>query len=86
MALLVLALYPGKTAPVTKRPASMPEATVRHGLLQEIFNLEEGSVTLTYPASLSAESYQDLSDYLELFLRKAKRRAEKGDDDKSYLE
>jgi hypothetical protein len=40
----------------------------------------EGSVVLTYPATLSPQSYQDLSDYLELFLRKAKCRAEKGDD------
>ena len=46
-----------------------------HGVLQEQFNLEEGPVTLSYPASLSAESFQDLSDHLELFLRKAKRRA-----------
>jgi hypothetical protein len=45
--------------------------------LQEIFNLDEGSVVLTYPASMSAQSYQDLADYLELFLRKAKRRAER---------
>jgi hypothetical protein len=45
-------------------------------MLQEVFNLEEGPVTLTFPASLSADSYQDLSDYLGLFLRKAKRHAD----------
>jgi len=39
------------------------------------------TVILTYPASLSPQSYQDLSDYLELFLRKAKRRAERGDEE-----
>lgn len=50
-------------------------------MLREVFNLEEGAVTLEYPATLSADSYQDLSDYLELFLRKAKRRAEKGDEE-----
>ena len=33
-------------------------------------------MTLTFPSSLSAESYQDLSDYLSLFLRKAKRNAD----------
>jgi hypothetical protein len=43
--------------------------------MQEVFNLDEGPVTLTFPASLSGTSYQDLSDHLELFLRKAKRRA-----------
>jgi hypothetical protein len=50
-------------------------------MLREVFNLEEGAVTLEYPAALSADSYQDLSDYLELFLRKAKRRTEKGDEE-----
>jgi hypothetical protein len=57
---------------------SSRQATISRGgdRLQEIFNLDEGSVVLTYPASLSAQSYQDLSDYLELFLRKAKRRAQ----------
>jgi len=50
-------------------------------MLKEVFNLEEGAVTLEYPVTLSADSYQDLSDYLELFLRKAKRRAEKGDEE-----
>lgn len=48
----------------------------RAGMLQEVFNLEEGPVTLTFPSTLSGESYQDLADHLELFLRKAKRRAE----------
>jgi hypothetical protein len=54
---------------------------MRGDALQEIFSLDEGSVILTYPASLSPQSYQDLSDYLELFLRKAKRRAERGDEE-----
>jgi hypothetical protein len=44
-------------------------------MLQEVFNLDEGPVTLTFPAYLSSESFGDLSDQLELFLRRAKRRA-----------
>jgi hypothetical protein len=51
------------------KPAAKP------GTLQEVFNLEEGPVTLTFPANLSSASYKDLADYFELFLRKAKRRA-----------
>src|SRR5262249_35721050 len=43
---------------------------------QEMFALEEGPVTLTLPPELSATSYQDLADYLAIFLRKAKRRAD----------
>jgi hypothetical protein len=38
-------------------------------------------VTLSFPASLSAESYQDLADHLAIFLRKAKRRSLKEDDE-----
>jgi len=59
------------------RVFAIPSAPLRGDLLQEVFNLDEGPVTLTFPASLSAESYADLKDYLELFLRKAKRQAEK---------
>ncbi|MBR0973663.1 hypothetical protein JQ572_23980 [Bradyrhizobium japonicum] len=32
-------------------------------------------MTLTFPSTLSEESYEDLASYFELFLRKAKRRA-----------
>jgi hypothetical protein len=44
-------------------------------MLQEVFNLDEGPVTLTFPSSLSHESYEELKDQLELFLRRAQRRA-----------
>jgi hypothetical protein len=44
-------------------------------MLQEVFNLDEGPVTLTFPAALSVASYQDLEDHLKIFMRKAKRRA-----------
>jgi hypothetical protein len=36
--------------------------------------------TLSFPADMSADSYADLKDHLELFLRKAKRRAESDDE------
>lgn len=65
------------------RPRSLKDS-VGPLMLKEVFNLEEGAVTLEYPVTLSAESYQDLSDYLELFLRKAKRRAEKGDEEAAH--
>jgi hypothetical protein len=47
----------------------------RSPMLQEIFNLNEGPVTLSFPSALSRESYEDLKDQLELFLRRAQRRA-----------
>ena len=46
-------------------------------MVQEVFSLEEGPVTLTFPAELSATSYQDLADHLGLVLRKAKRKSER---------
>lgn len=46
-----------------------------NGMRREVFALDEGDVILTFPDNLSSESYQDLQDHLELFLRKAKRRA-----------
>jgi hypothetical protein len=46
------------------------------GVFQEVFNLDEGPVTLTFPSTLSTESYQDLEDHIAIFLRKAKRRAQ----------
>ena len=48
---------------------------MRGEALQEVFSLDEGPVTLTFPAALSVESYEDLKDHLDLFLRKAKRQA-----------
>lgn len=40
-----------------------------------MFTLAEGDVTLRFPADLSGDSYDELSDYLEVFLRSAKRKA-----------
>jgi hypothetical protein len=48
-------------------------------MLQEIFNLDEGPVTLSFPSGLSPASFQDLQSYLQLFLRKTQRRAGVGD-------
>jgi len=58
------------------KPSCTSPPAPKSGMLQEVFVLEEGPVTLTFPASLSADSYQDLSDCLSLFLRQAKRHAD----------
>jgi hypothetical protein len=59
-----------------KSPALPLPVTPKVGTLQEVFNLDEGPVTLTFPAKLSVASYEDLEAHLEIFLRKAKRRAD----------
>jgi hypothetical protein len=83
----------GPAGPIAATPAGLPpESPLFKQMLehahrstapnarQEVFALDEGDVTLTFPAGLSVDSYNDLESYLMLFLKKAKRRAEKGGD------
>ena len=44
--------------------------------MQEKFDLDEGPVTFSVPSVLSPESYQDLADRIEIFLRGLKRRSD----------
>src|SRR5579859_3549884 len=59
------------------RALAIPPSTPRGDVLQEVFNFDEGPVILTFPAHLSADNNADLKDHLGLFLRKAKRQADK---------
>jgi hypothetical protein len=64
------------TPQIPPKPANLPTPLPpKAGMLQEVFTLPEGPVTVTFPDSLSEPSYEDLKDYFELFLRKAKRRS-----------
>jgi hypothetical protein len=56
-------------------PPTLSE-TPSAGTRREVFGVAEGDVVISFPENLSPESYEDLEAYLELFLRKAKRRAE----------
>jgi hypothetical protein len=40
---------------------------------EEVFTLDEGRVTISYPSKLSGESLEDLRQYLDIFYRKACR-------------
>jgi hypothetical protein len=60
-------------------PTSVQYPKAKSRMLQEIFNLDEGPVTLSFPSDLSPASFQDLQAYLQLFLRKTQRRAGAGD-------
>jgi len=67
-----LAIPPASTvADVVDKPAAA-------GARKEVFALDEGDVVLTFPADLSPASFHDLEGYLNLFLRKAQRRAGAG--------
>ena len=65
-----------QNAPKQGATINVPPLIHPTGTAQETFLLDEGAVTLTFPAQMSADSYEDLAAHLELFLRKAKRRAE----------
>lgn len=59
------------------RPAaSIKPPAARGPMMQEVFHVEEGPVTLSVPATLSPESYQDVADRMEIMLRGLKRRAD----------
>jgi hypothetical protein len=51
-------------------------AKVAQVQVHEAFNLDEGPVTLSVPAVLSPESYQDMADRIEIFMRGLKRRSD----------
>lgn len=63
------------------RPRNMAEALTAvgtpiappSGVRQDVFSLSEGPVTIQWPASLSADSYQDVADWLEIVKRKIGR-------------
>lgn len=57
---------------------SQPEA-VPNGMRKAVFPVSEGDVTLIFPNSLSPEALEELGDYLEIFLRKAKRETQKAE-------
>lgn len=45
------------------------------GVLEEKFNIDDGVVVVRYPAKMTTASVNDLEEFLELFIKKAKRRA-----------
>jgi hypothetical protein len=64
-------------APNKPPTLALDTAPVSKGMRREVFALDEGDVVLTFPENLSPASYSDLEGYLQLFLRKAKRQADK---------
>jgi hypothetical protein len=63
----------GRRNPLLDMPAS---AVKRPGVAPASFVLDEGPVTLSAPSVLSPESYQDLADRIEIWLRGLKRRSD----------
>jgi hypothetical protein len=60
---------PPQPKPLGFAPAAPTGANMR----QDVFSLAEGTITIQWPASLSQESFQDFSDWLELLKRRIQR-------------
>ncbi len=58
----------GKVPPLAPPPDRVPPDT-----RQDIFSIGEGSVTIQWPASLSPESFEDVSAWLDILKRKIGR-------------
>lgn len=61
--------------PVAAGTANLNSTAIR----QDVFSLSEGPVTIQWPATLSQESYQDISDWLEILRRKIGRSVKVGE-------
>ena len=61
-------------APIAAAPAP-PEGTPAIGMRRAVFGLAEGEVVITAPVFLSPESVNDLQDYLDVFMKRARREA-----------
>jgi hypothetical protein len=68
----------GGTAPAVtpaEPKGEPPPPPVESGTRRAVFGLAEGEVVITAPVFLSAESVNDLRDYLEVFMKRARREA-----------
>jgi hypothetical protein len=70
------------SATVTAAPATVPapeaapaEPEPAIGTRRAVFGLAEGEVVITAPVFLSPESVNDLQDYLDVFMKRARREA-----------
>jgi hypothetical protein len=62
-------------APVLPPRESPEPPRVEGGARRAVFGLAEGEVVITAPVFLSAESVNDLQDYLDVFMKRARREA-----------
>ncbi len=68
---------PAPPVPVPPADAAEPAPAprVESGTRRAVFGLAEGEVVITAPVFLSAESVNDLQDYLDVFMKRARREA-----------
>jgi hypothetical protein len=69
------AMIEEESADAAAPAAPPPEPAGEIGLRHAVFGLAEGEVTITAPTFLSAASVNDLQDYLDVFMKRARREA-----------
>jgi hypothetical protein len=72
-----LARGPSVPQVLSPKPYRLGEGWIEpaHGMRREVITLDEGDVLIVFPDNLSPESFGDLQDHLELFIKKMQRRA-----------
>jgi hypothetical protein len=66
----------GRVATPSLRRLDLLEAeSAQAGVRREIITLDEGDVVISFPDGLSMQSFADLRDHLDLFIKKMQRRA-----------
>ena len=61
------------------KPTTSTNPPQKPGLNNEVFTLEEGEVTLQWPANMSPKSYEEFKEWLNLLDKKIKRAVDKTD-------
>lgn len=70
----------GTFATPNLNPAQAVESFVPEKMRKAMFPVDEGDVTLIFPADMSKESFEELNDYLQIFLKKQQRVAMSDDE------
>lgn len=72
---------PLQHSPHVQRSAATP-AAAGIGHKQDNFSVDEGIIVLQWPQQMSANSFQDFEDWMEIQMRKIKRTIAKNEDEK----
>jgi len=62
-------------------PSKQYQSSVNPSMRQDVFSIEEGAVTIEWPAALSVESLKDIEDWLTIVKRKISRSVQKPEAD-----
>lgn len=62
-------------------PSKQYQSNVNPSMRQDVFSIEEGAVTIEWPAALSVESLKDIEDWLTIVKRKISRSVQKPEAD-----